>query len=269
MRGFAERLVEARWFQGLVITAIILNAITLGLETWPRAMDRAGDLLRALDRAFLSLFVVEIGLKLFAYRLAFFKKGWNVFDFIIVGVALLPSSGAFSVLRALRILRVLRLLSVVPSLRAVIEALFRAVPGMGAIVGVLGLLFYVAAVIATKLYGGHFPEWFGSIGRSMYTLFQVMTLESWSMGIVRPVMEVEPLAWVFFVPFVIVTSFAVLNLFIGIIVNSLQELHAQEKADERAALAEITKAEADHLMEEIRALRDEVRSLRDGGDGRR
>jgi voltage-gated sodium channel len=199
-------------------------------------------------------------LRLWAYRARFFRGGWNVFDFVIVAIAWLPTTGAFSVLRALRVLRVLRLLSVVPQMRSVVGALLNALPGMGSIVAVLLLVFYVSAVMATQLFGAAFPDWFGSVGASMYSLFQIMTLESWSMGIVRPLMEVYPLAWLFFVPFVIVTSFAVLNLFIALIVNSMQSVHEQDR-QETARSEEIAHDERAHLMEAVQALRGDVQRL--------
>ncbi|MDW8374043.1 MAG: ion transporter, partial [Planctomycetota bacterium] len=172
----------------------------------------------ALDQAMLGFFVVELGLKLLARGLGFFRSAWNVFDLLVVAIALLPASGPLAVLRTLRVLRVLRLVSATPQLRFVVEALLHAVPGIGAIAGLIGILFYVFAVIVTKLFGASFPDWFGSIGASLYSLFQIMTLESWSMGIVRPVMQVYPWAWAVFVPFVIIATFTMLNLFIGIIV---------------------------------------------------
>ena len=202
-----RRVVESRGFNLTITTVIVINAIVLGLETSPRVMAAVGPLLLAIDTAALWVFTVEIGLKLWLYRRRFFGDGWNLFDFTIVAIAWLPATGPLAVLRALRIMRVLRLISVVPQMRAVIGALFHALPGMGSIVAVLSLIFYVAAVMATKLFGAAFPDWFGNIGASMYSLFQVMTLESWSMGIVRPVMEVYPAAWAFFVPFIVITSF--------------------------------------------------------------
>jgi len=255
-----QKIVESRWFTIAITVVIVINAITLGLETWPEAMRRYGTLLVILDTVALGIFVVEIAMKLWVYRMGFFKNGWNVFDFTIVAIALIPSAGALSVLRAMRILRVLRLISVVPQMRTVVGALFGALPGMGSIVAVLLLVFYVTAVMATKLFGESFPAWFGSIGESMYSLFQIMTLESWSMGIVRPVMEQHPYAWVFFVPFVIVTSFAVLNLFIALIVNSMNSVHAEER--ESAVAAEhLAHDEREHLMTEIQALRADVQAL--------
>ncbi|WP_415922406.1 ion transporter [Tateyamaria sp. SN6-1] len=211
-----------------IIGVIIVNAITLGLETSQTAMAAAGGLIIMIDKICLSIFVIEIVAKLIAYRGRFFRNGWNLFDFAIVGIALLPSAGGLSVLRALRILRVLRVISVAPRLRRVVEGFVTALPGMGSVFMLMALIFYIAAVMATKLFGSSFPEWFGSLGLSAYSLFQIMTLESWSMGIVRPVMEVYPFAWMFFVPFIMVTTFAVVNLLVGLIVNSMQDAHAEE-----------------------------------------
>ena len=217
-------LIESQRFQGFIIALILLNAISLGMETSDTLMASMGSWLVAFDSAVLVVFVIEIALKLFAYRWRFFRDPWNVFDMAIVTIALIPSSGPLAVLRALRILRVLRLISMLPRLRFVVESLLRAVPGISAIAGLLVIIFYVFAVMATKLFGDQHAEWFGSIGASMYTLFQIMTLESWSMGIVRPVMETHPLAWSFFIPFILIATFTVLNLFIAIIVDAMQAL---------------------------------------------
>jgi voltage-gated sodium channel len=212
----------------VILGVIILNAIVLGLETSATAMEAAGPMLKAIDRACLAVFVIELAIKLHVFRLGFFRDGWNIFDFLIVGVSLAPASEGFAVLRALRILRVLRVVSLVPSLRRVVEGLINALPGMASVFGLMSLIFYIAAVMATKLFSTGFEEWFGTIGRSAYSLFQIMTLESWSMGIVRPVMEVYPWAWLFFVPFILVTTFAVVNLVVGLVVNSMQDAHSEE-----------------------------------------
>ena len=223
-----QHLLDGKRFQNFIVTLIVFNAVILGMETSGTIMDAAGPLILALDTACLTIFVVEILLKLFAYRLGFWRSGWNVFDFVIVGIALIPGSGAFSVLRALRILRLLRVVSVTPSLRRVVEGFLRALPGMGSVFLLMSMIFYIGAVMATKLFQDSFPEWFGTIGASAYSLFQIMTLESWSMGIVRPVMEVYPYAWAFFVPFIMMTTFAVVNLLVGLIVNSMQDAHHEE-----------------------------------------
>ncbi len=260
-RGRVQAALESTWFTVALTTVIALNAVTLGLETWPAAVDRFGAYLYAFDRVALWIYTIELSVKFWVYRRRFFSSGWNVFDLIIVVIAWLPTAGPLSVLRAMRILRVLRLISIVPQMRTVIGALFSALPGMGSIVAVLLLVFYIAAVMTTKLFGEAFPHWFGTVGESMYSLFQIMTLESWSMGIVRPVMEEFPLAWIFFVPFVVVTSFAVLNLFIALIVNSMQSIHAEDREVVKD-FEELAHSEREVLHDDIRALREEVASLR-------
>jgi voltage-gated sodium channel len=211
-----------------IVGVIIFNAIILGLETSKFVMDRASGLIHFLDALCLSIFVAELVAKMVAYRFRFFRDGWNLFDFVIIGISLVPAAQGFSALRALRILRVLRVVSAAPSLRRVVEGFITALPGMGSVFLLMALIFYIASVIATKLFAEAFPQWFGSLGGSAYSLFQIMTLESWSMGIVRPVMAVYPLAWLFFVPFIMVTTFAVVNLLVGLIVNSMQDAHHEE-----------------------------------------
>jgi len=225
------RWVESRTIQGWIIALILLNAVVLGLETSSSMMSFAGTWLIALDKICLAAFTIEIVVKLLAYRGIFWKSGWNVFDFLVVGIALVPAAGAWSVLRALRVLRILRLLTVIPSLRRVVAAFLHSIPGLSGVVAIMAIFFYVGAVLATRLFGPMFPDWFGSIGASLFSLFQIMTLESWSMGIVRPVMEVYPWAWMFFVPFIIIATFTILNLFIGIIVSTMQELSIEPKTE--------------------------------------
>jgi voltage-gated sodium channel len=236
LREKLGKFVEGRRFQAFVMVLIITNAVTLGLETMPGVMAVAGDWLHLFDKAVLAVFVFEILGKLIYRQGRFFLDGWNVFDFVIVGIALIPASGPLAVLRSLRVLRAFRLLSVVPSMRRVVQALLLAIPGIGSVGLLILLIFYVGSVISTKIFGAAFPEWFGTIGASMYTLFQVMTLESWSMGIARPVLEQFPHAWIFFIPFILVTSFTVLNLFIGIIVDAMQSQHLAEQKELDAQL---------------------------------
>ncbi len=228
MRSKMAEFLEQGWVTNFIIGVILFNAVLLGLETSDQAMAAAGPLILALDSLCLFIFVVEIALKIYAYGWRFFRSGWNLFDFFIVGIALVPATEGFSVLRALRILRVLRVISAAPRLRRVVEGFVTALPGMGSVFLLMALIFYIASVMATKLFGDAFPAWFGDLGKSGYSLFQIMTLESWSMGIVRPVMEVFPWAWAFFVPFIMVTTFAVVNLLVGLIVNSMQDAHAEE-----------------------------------------
>ncbi len=243
--------LESPPIQNAIIGVIIFNAILLGMETSPDLMASFGPVIIALDKLCLAIFVVEILAKLFAYGLQFFRSGWRVFDLAIIGSALLPGAQAVSVLRALRILRVLRVISVTPRLRRVVEGFITALPGMGSVFLLMTIIFYIGAVMATKLFGASFPDWFGDLGLSAYSLFQIMTLESWSMGIVRPVMEVYPYAWAFFVPFIIVTTFAVVNLLVGLIVNSMQMAHSEE---EHAA----TDAYRDEVLDRLRAIEERL-----------
>lgn len=248
-RAALAEWVESPRVRHFILAVILINAIVLGLETSKAAMAAAGPLLVAIDRACLAVFVVEIGIKLWAFRGAFFRSGWNVFDFVIVAIALIPASGGLSVLRALRILRVLRVISIVPSLRRVVEGLIRALPGMGSVFLLMSLIFYVAAVMATKLFGADHDQLFGTIGRSAFTLFQVMTLEGWSDGVVRPVMETDPWAWTFFIPFILITTFAVVNLVVGLVVNSMQaaaeaEVEGAADAHRSAVLDKLAAIEA-------------------------
>ena len=226
-----ERLAE--WLETLTVRKVIIgiilfNALILGLETWSAVMEDWGSILKFIDALCLGFFVVELLVKFYAFGRRFFHDPWNWIDIFVIGVALLPSQGTLSVLRALRILRLLRVITATPRLRRVIEGFISALPGMASVFLLMGLIFYISAVIATKLFASTHPEWFGSIGESAYSLFQIMTLESWSMGIVRPVMEVHPYAWAFFVPFIIITTFAVVNLLVGLIVNSMQDAHHEE-----------------------------------------
>ena len=228
MRAQVSEFLDRPSTTNVIMGVILFNAVILGLETSKSVMAAAGGVIHTLDRLCLTIFVVEILAKLFAKRSSFFKDGWNVFDFLIVAISLFPAAQGLAVLRALRILRLLRVVSVAPTLRRVVEGFLTALPGMGSVFLLTGVIFYIASVMATKLFSEDFPQWFETLGDSAYTLFQIMTLESWSMGIVRPVLEVYPWAWLFFVPFILVTTFAVVNLVVGLIVNSMQDAHAEE-----------------------------------------
>ncbi|MEM6487382.1 MAG: ion transporter [Pseudomonadota bacterium] len=260
-RAWAARLCDDPRVSNGIIAVILINAVTLGLETSPTVLGHVGALLLVIDKACLAIFVVELALKLIAQGPRFFRHGWNLFDFVIVVVSLLPAGQGASVLRALRVLRVLRLITAAPRLRRTIEGFVSALPGMGSVFLLMAIIFYVAAVMATKLFGAGFPEWFGTIGLSAYTLFQIMTLESWSMGIVRPIMDAYPLAWAFFVPFIALTTFTVVNLLVGLIVNSMQDAHAEES---NAA----TDAYRDRVLSTLASIEARLDRLeREGKDG--
>lgn len=247
------RLVESKAFQRTVIAVIVLNAITLGLETSDAVVERIGGVLDVLDRTVIAIFVVELLVRLYAHRLRFFKDPWSVFDFLVVGISLVPASAGLSVLRALRILRAMRLVSAVPGMRKVVNGLLSAIPAMTSIVVLLGLVLYVGAVLATELYGSSAPQHFGHLGRSLFTLFQVMTGEAWP-DIAADVLPDHPTAWIFFVLFILTSTFVVLNLFTAVIVSFMEPEPTHDP-------------QADILLAEIRALREEVAQLRADHDG--
>ena len=260
-------LIESKFVTIGITVLILINAVTLGLETNNQLSAQFGNVLNWIDRTILIIFSIEIALKFYAYRLRFFRSGWNIFDLLIVAIAWMPTNGALSVLRTLRILRVLRLISVVPQMRRVVSAIGYSIPGMVSVISVLGLIFYVSAVLATRLFGTYpdpnMQEWFGSISASAYTLFQIMTLESWSMGVVRPTMDLFPWAWTFFLPFIIITSFAVLNFFIGIIVDSMQ---TAQKLEADAAMqkddAPVTQKDLRNLLVQLSDISDKLEKMR-------
>jgi voltage-gated sodium channel len=261
LRAKASALVERKGFQRLVIALIVFNAVTLGLETSSRMEANYGGLLHVLDRATLAVFVLELLLRLYGNGWQFFRDPWSIFDMLVIGVALVPAAGPLSVLRTLRVLRVLRLVSAVPSMRRVVSGLLAAVPGMASVASLLALVIFVAGVMATKLFGGIAPVYFGDLGTTLFTLFQIMTGEAWP-DIAREVMAQAPLAWIFFVIYILVSSFAVLNLFIAVVVSGMEDQVTSDlaEAEERNAQAQ---ARSDALiLEEVRALRAELAALR-------
>jgi voltage-gated sodium channel len=259
--AWLRMVVEDPRTERVVMSLIIVNAIILGLETSESMMRSFGPLLEILDDLILAVFVVEITARMIVHRWAFFRDPWSVFDFIVVAISVVPASQTFSVLRALRILRALRLITAVPALKAVVAGLLAALPGMGSIVLLIGLLYYVFAVIGVKLYGTNYPDLFGTLGRSFFTLFTVMTLEGW-VEIVKSMLENHPYVWLFFVTFIVVTTFMVLNLFIGVVVNAMQKEHEKEFRQELEAERDIVQEEAAPILREVKELRAEVAELR-------
>ncbi|NNH69532.1 helix-turn-helix domain-containing protein [Nocardia uniformis] len=262
-RERVRELVESPGCQQFIIAVILINAVALGAETSGGLMTVAGRFVHIIDATALGIFVVEMLLKLYAYGLAYFRDPWNVFDFVVVGVALLPATGGLSVLRAFRILRALRLVSATPSMRKVVANLLAALPGMGSILGLLALVLYVAAVLATKLFGTVTPEHFGSLGTSMWTLFQVMTGEAWP-DIASEVMAAKPLAWIFFLLYILVSTFVVLNLFLAVMVSAAEDVRAEENREQHEQENQADDAVSAKILGELAALREEVHSLRDG-----
>ena len=260
--AWLRSIVDHPRTEHVVMSLIIVNAVILGLETSKSAMASFGWLLEILDHIILAVFVVEITARIIVHRWAFFRDPWSVFDFIVIGIALVPTTESLSVLRALRVLRVLRLITAIPTLRRVVAGLLASLPGMGSIVFLIGLLYYVFAVMATKLFGDDNPNLFGNLGESLFTLFTVMTLEGWVNDVAKPVMEKHPYAWLFFVSFIVITTFMVLNLFIGVVVNAMQSEAEKAMTVEREAEREMIQEEAAPILAEVKRLRAEVAELR-------
>jgi voltage-gated sodium channel len=235
MIALAHRIVESRGFQNLILTAIIGAGVIVGLETYPAVTEGYGQLLRTLDWAILYLFAVEMLLKIIAHGnkpWEFFRNSWNVFDFVIVLVCFLPLNSHFvAVLRLARILRVLRLVTVLPRLQVLVGALLRSIPSMGYVGMLLFIHFYIYAVIGTFVFGANDPGHFGTLGISLLTLFQVVTLEGW-VEIMKIQMATSPSFGppLYFISFIVVGGMIILNLFIGVIMNSMQESTAEIEA---------------------------------------
>ena len=258
--GWRARLgawLDSSRVQAFIIGLIIFNAFIFGLETFPSIMAAIGPTLHAIDYAILGIFVVELLLKFIARDVRMFRDPWTVFDALVIAIALLPATGALAALRALRVLRVLRLISAVPSMRRVVESLLRALPGIGSVGALILIIMYVGAVMGAKLFGGTHPQYFGDLGISLLTLFQVLTVEGWP-DIQRSIMEQHPLAWMFFVPFLLVSTFVILNLFVGVIVESMQS----EVAGETEEVVEEIKGESAQVLQRLEALQTEMSELR-------
>ena len=250
-----EDFVDNSIIQHAIVVLIILNAALLGLETNQEVMQAYGAELVLLDHFILGIFILELVLLIIARGTDFFKDPWSVFDFVVIAIALVPATESLSVLRALRVLRVLRLINKVESMRKVVGGLLSCLPSLASVVSLILIIFYVSAVIATNLFGQEFPELFGGMGNTAFTLFQVMTLESWSDGIARPVMEKFPYAWVFFIFFILIATFVIVNLFIAVIVDSLTSGSSSE--DTQAA-----RDQSDVLQAEIQAMRQELKEIK-------
>jgi voltage-gated sodium channel len=225
----------------------------VGLETYPNIIRHVGSWLHIIDQFLLWIFTVEIAVRLIGSKTigAFFKNPWNLFDFVIIAAGhLLAGSYYVTVLRILRVLRVLRAISVIPSLRKMVNALLKTIPSMGTIMLLLGLFFYVYGVIGTMLYQEIAPEYFGTLHQTMLTLFQLITLDSWSSTVMSQIMEHDPTAWWYFISFVVIGAFIIINLFVGVIVNNVGEVYQEEEPSP----ADIKLAKVQEELEEIKKL---------------
>jgi len=258
MHHTIKNLVENSKFQNFIMAIIILNGITMGFETSKSFAADYYTFFELFNMFVVTVFTIEIALRIYVYKASFFRDSWSLFDFTIVTISLVPASAGFEIFRVLRVLRLFRLITVVPQMRKIIAALLGVIPGIASIAGLLTLFFYIFAIMSTQLFGEKFPEWFGTLGESFYTLFQIMTLESWSMGIVRPIMEVYPFAWIFFVPFIFMATFIIVNLIIAIVVDAMNEMNANEEEH----IIEEFHAGEDAAKLEIQKLRNDIKELK-------
>ncbi len=249
MQQTVSRFVESKQFQWAIIALIIVNGIVVGAETSTVVMSHAGHALYWVNQIILAIFVAEVLLKLWAVWPnvgRYFRDGWNLFDFSIVVVSLIPATGSFAtVARLLRLLRVLRLVSAIPELRLIVSTLIRSIPSMGHVVVLMSILFYIYGVAGYHLFHEHDPTHWKTLGLSLLTLFRVVTLEDWT-DVMYTAMELHPLAWIYFVSFVILGTFVVINLFIAVVLNNLDEA----KQERLESLREPTNHES--LLNELR-----------------
>ena len=254
-----SKLINSAAFQRFIIAVILVNAAILGAMTTDVSPETM-RLLYILDMICLAVFVFEIALKFAMMRFSMFRDPWNVFDFIVVAIALLPASGPLSVLRALRVLRLMRLVTVVPSMRRVVNGMFAAVPGGASVAAVLLVMYYVGAIIAVMLFRDVSPEHFGTLGTTFFTLFKMMTLEGWP-DIADDVIAESPNAWIFFVVFIILTTFTTLNLLFGIIVDAMNKTREEEEDSDRA-LASASDNPTKVAVAKLAAMEDELKVIR-------
>lgn len=236
MTVLARRIADARWFNHLVIALIILTALIVGLETVPAIAASWGALFRVINHLILAVFVAEALLRITAAWPRpgdYFRDGWNLFDFLVVVFSLLPATGQFAmVARLLRLLRVVRLISAIPELRLIVTTLIRSIPSMLHVILLMSIIFYIYAIVGYHLFHDHDPTHWDNLGLSLLTLFRVVTLEDWT-DVMYKAMELHPLAWIYFVSFVVVGTFVVINLFIAVVLNNLDEAK-QERLKELA-----------------------------------
>jgi len=261
-----KKLVDSKAFQGIILFVILFNCVLMGVETIKGLSENTLFVLAVINDICLWIFIAEIIIKFLAYGPSYFKDPWNWFDMFVVGISLFSGLSFMSAFRAMRVLRVLKslkalkgtkLIGSVRHLQVIIVAIVRSIPSIMWTGILLILIYYIFALIGVNLFGDAFPDWFGNIGKAMYTLFQVMTLESWSMGISRPVMEVYSFAWAYFVPFVLLSSFIVMNVVVGIVVNAISEVTA-DNAKEETKENPVSNKE---LVSEIHSLKEQLDRL--------
>ncbi len=265
-----SRIVHSPWFQRFIIATIIFAGVLAGIETDAGMMAAHGTLLHTLDRIILGVFIIEAALKITAHSPRpwnYFRDGWNVFDFTIVVLCLLPMDSQFAVvLRLGRTLRLLRLVSALPKLQLLVGALIKSFSSMGYVGLLLGIMFYIYAITGVHLFGGHDKAHFGSLSQAFLTLFQTITLDDWKFLLASANGSSPAIAAAYFVSFILLGTMIMLNLFIGIIMNSMEEMHreldeqarARQKTDEKDGVLD----DLDALDQQLSVLKSQLLNLR-------
>ena len=236
MAAACKRVAESTQFQLFILGVIVINAVVLGLETYDAIDEEIGSTLNVLNDVFLGIFVVEIAIRIAAHGRRpqdYFKSGWNVFDFVIIGGAFLPGLRQnATALRVLRLLRIVRVVSLFPDLRFLIRGMAASLPPIGSMAMLTSLLIYIYGMLGWILFADTDPAHWGDVGQAMLSLFIVLTLESWP-EIMGEVIGAHPWAWLYFVSYVLIASFLLINMGIAILINSLEEVRAMEAIEKR------------------------------------
>ena len=260
MREKITRIVESKLFERSILVVILVNAVVLGLETSQEIMNEYGHFLEMLNYVFITIFVIEMLLKLYAYHLSYFRSGWNIFDFIIVVSSLIPTGGVFTglrILRIFRVLRILRLISGLKPLRKIVSSILRSLPGVAWTVLLMLIVYYVFAIIGIHLFAHDAPEKFGSLGAAFITLFELTTLEGWQ-DIVFPLTQLHVWAWIYFLIFILAAAFILINVILGIVVDSLDLQNKEEDRELIEAALEPDASKEEILQSEVLKLKTQL-----------
>lgn len=259
MKALANKIVAHVVFERFIIAVILISAVLIGMETSTGLLEQYGYWMAWGNRLVLAIFIVEAVLKIYAVspRIGdYFREGWNIFDFTIILLALIPSTGELAMLaRLARLLRVLRLISAIPELRLIVATLIRSIPSMANVMILMSVIFYIYAVAGQQLFHAHDPEHWGNLGISLLTLFRIVTLEDWT-DLMYTAMAMHPLSWIYFVSFVIMGTFVIINLFIAVVINNLDEAKQERLKEMRVPVSK------DQLLDELHETQQALEKLR-------
>jgi voltage-gated sodium channel len=258
MKDRANQIVSAPWFERVIIAFILINGAILGMETSPSLVAQHGGLLHLGNRVILGIFILEAVLKMIAVAPQidrYFRDGWNVFDFSVIVFSLIPATGDFAMIaRLARLLRVVRLVSTIPELRLIVSTLIRSIPSMMHVMTLMSVIFYIYAITGYQLFHEHDPTHWRSLGIALLTLFRVVTLEDWT-DVMYTAMDFHPMAWLFFVSFVVLGTFVVINLFIAVVINNLEEAKAERLAELQGPVTQ------DEILKDLRETQKALQRL--------